>query len=142
MKNIKLILAVSLALNSFSVMAEENQSLSQKIQAHVGPVAEKAGRVAKKSVRVAKIGAYGLLTGVSGAATAIPLVFACWDTLDTIDKNGRDFHNGRASSHDVTDIAIITAISTPFYIASSYGMGKLTMYFAQKTKQAVQELKS
>lgn len=131
MKYIQLILGISLVVSSVSVKAEGRQNfIPQEVMAKVGPVVEKAGRVAKKSAQVAKVGAYGALTGAAGVAMVVPLIWSKILVSEALASEGNI-----QTGFDKASAAILVP-------SSFFGLGVATLYFGQKTKQAVQELKT
>jgi len=161
MKYIKFILATSLAFGSFSIHAEKKQDLTKKILTN-------AGYALKTTGRVAKTGGYGLLTGVSGITTLLPVGllvalgyarFNGFNRIGIYNERDRDQYGRGDSSREIgitvddkikdrelgLDGSIIMSIAmlafASMFVSSTYGMGKLTAYFARKTKQAAQEIK-
>jgi|GEM_PF-2362336 hypothetical protein len=163
MKYINFILIASLTFGSFSVHAEKKQDLTKKNLMNVRRAKKgltiNIGPALKKTGRVAKTGAYGLLTGVSfiGALTALCFMgsFASvyFEEKSRLKTRQNDLSRASRSSRDSNgELAKITetlkahnrkgpllALAAIGLGLSTGGLGWLTVYFARKTKQAVQE---
>jgi len=166
MKYTKFILVVSLALGPFSVHAEKKQDLTKKILTNAKPAPKTTvGRVAKTGAYGFLTGVS------AGAAAALVYVICftgynygydyCADIRTYYGMRSRarqtmasgNFPNGRAhaegylaftnnkwNEHIYKKGPKLAGVMAALGL-STYGLGRLTLYFARKTKQAAQEVK-